>query len=157
MPNVGYMAVQSVHLLALCLWIGGTLSLGMLAAPTIFRLSPSRAVAGQLMGEILRRFDRIKQACCLALAVTSVLKFITWERNWNVWFGTRYLAILVMISTALIGGWVIAPAMGRLRSSSTSGSDLHPPQAEQFRRLHGASVFLTRAGLLAALVALILS
>jgi uncharacterized membrane protein len=151
------MAVQSVHLMALCLWIGGTVALGWIAAPTVFRLSPSRAVAGQVMGEIFRRFDRVKEGCCLALAVTSVLKFITWERNWNVWFGTRYLAILVMISTAFIGGWVIAPAMSRLRSSSAGGSDLHPPHAEQFRKLHGASLFLTRAGLLAALVALLLS
>jgi uncharacterized membrane protein len=156
-PNVGYMAVQSVHLMALCLWIGGTVSLGMLAAPTVFRLSPSRAVAGHVMGEVFRRFDRIKEACCLALAVTSVLKFINWERNWNVWFGARYLAILVMISTALIGGWVITPAIGRLRTSSATGNDLHPPQAEQFRRLHGASVLLTRTGLFASLVALILS
>ena len=139
------------------LWIGGTVTLGMLTAPVVFRLSPTRVLAGQVMGEIFRRFDRIKEACCLALAVTSVLKFITWERNWNVWFGTRYLAILVMILTALIGGWVIAPAMGRLRSSSAKGRDLPPPQADQFRKLHGASVLLTRFGLLAALVALILS
>jgi uncharacterized membrane protein len=156
-PNLGYMAVQSVHLMALCLWIGGTLALGSLAAPTVFRISPTRALAGELMGEIFRRFERIKQACCLALAVTSVVKFINWERNWNVWFGTRYLAILAMISTALIGGWIITPAMGRLRSASASGSDLRPPQAEQFRKLHRASRFLTRAGLFAALVALILS
>ena len=157
MPNFGYTAVQSVHLMALCLWIGGTVTLGMLTAPAVFRLSPTRALAGQVMGEIFRRFDRIKGVCCLALAVTSVLKFITWERNWNVWFGTRYLAILVMILTSLIGGWVIAPAMGRLRSSFASGSDFPLPQADQFQKLHGVSVLLTRVGLFAALVALILS
>ena len=93
-----------------------------------------------------------------AQSISTVPAAATIHPRWvRICHWINALAILVMISTALIGGWVIAPAMSRLRSSSASGSDLHPPHAEQFRKLHGASLFLTRAGLLAALVALILS
>lgn len=157
MPNLGYMSVQFIHLLALSLWIGGSVAIGSLAAPTLFRLLPSHPAAGQVMAEILRKFDRVKDVCCVALVVTSMLKFVNWERNWNVWFAARYLAILVMILTAFVAGWVVAPSLRNLRLTAPSGSELPPDRAERFRRLHRASVLLMQVGLLFALVALVLS
>lgn len=157
MPNLGYMVVQFLHLLALSIWIGGTLAIGGLTAPAAFRSLPSRAQAGEFMGPIFRRFDRIKDACCIALVATSLLKFANWERNWNIWFATRYLAILMMVLTALVAGWVVGPSIRHLRATVPATGALPPDRAERFRTLHRASVVLMQIGLAAALVALLLS
>ncbi len=157
MPNIGYTFVQFFHLLALSIWIGGTIAIGFLTAPTLIRSLPDRAVAGGVMGEILAKFDRIKGVCCVALVATSILKFINWERHWNVWFAARYLAIVAMVCTALAAGWGIAPALRAIRSDAPAGDDVSAEPSVRFRELHRASVLLTRAGLVAALVALTLS
>jgi len=151
------MAVQFIHLLALSLWIGGTAAISMLVAPTLSRSLPTPATADRLVGETLRKFDRVKDACCVALAATSILKFTNWERNWNVWFAARYLAILVMILTALVAGRMISPAIRVLPPATRAEGNLQSSQNGPFRVLRRASTLLRQVGLFAALVALVLS
>ena len=157
MPNLGYMSVQFIHLLALSLWIGGTAAISMLVTPTLFRSLPTKATADRLVGETLRKFDRVKDACCLALAAASILKFTNWERNWNVWFATRYLAILVMILTALVADRMISPAIRILPPAARAEGDLQDSRSSPSRAFRRASAFLRQVGLFAALVALVLS
>lgn len=156
MPNFGYMMVQFVHLLALSVWIGGTVAIGALTAPNVFRTISDRAVAGDLMGKIFHQFDRVKDVCSLALIITSLAKFLVWERNWNVWFSSRYLAVAIMIFTALATGWVVEPVLRQLRAAG-------PPETRsaedsiRFQRLHHISVLMMQVGVGAALIALLLS
>ena len=62
---------------SLAIWVGGTL-LVVLAAPVVFRRIPSRDQAGALFGEILRRFEAVKQVLSLALVIGV---FLTMERG----------------------------------------------------------------------------
>ncbi len=52
----------------LALWVGGTL-LVVLAAPVLFARISSRDVAGDVFGEILRRFEVVKQVLSLLLVL----------------------------------------------------------------------------------------
>lgn len=156
MPNFGYMLVQFIYLLALTIWIGGTVAIGALTAPNVFRTLSDRASAGEIMGKIFYQFDRVKDICSLVLITTSLAKFLTWERNWNVWIASRHLALSIMIFTALTTGWVVGPTLQQLRSAG-------PPEARsaevaaRFQKLHRISVLMMQVGLVAALVALLLS
>ena len=62
---------------ALALWVGGTL-LVVVAAPVVFGEIPSRDRAGAVFGEILRRFEIVKQVLSLALVIGV---FVNLERG----------------------------------------------------------------------------
>ena len=53
MPNWAYLLVTLVYNLSLAIWIGGTVALGALAAPTLFARLESRSKAGEVFGAIL--------------------------------------------------------------------------------------------------------
>jgi uncharacterized membrane protein len=55
------MAAFLVHfasLFALAVWVGGGVAIGFVVAPAVFEHAPSRKDAGELLGHVLRRFDR---------------------------------------------------------------------------------------------------
>ena len=57
---------------SLAIWVGGTVVV-ILAAPVVFRRIASRDQAGTLFGEILRRFEAVKQVLSLALVIGIVV------------------------------------------------------------------------------------
>ena len=98
----------------------------------------------------------MKDVCGLALIITSLAKFLAWERNWNVWFSFRYLAVAIMIFTALTMGWVVGPALRQLRAAGAPGAR-SAENSVRFQKLHRISVLMMQIGLGAALLALLLS
>ena len=57
----------------LALWVGGTL-LVVMAAPVLFRRIPSRDLAGEIFGELLRRFEAVKHGLSLALVIAVFVR-----------------------------------------------------------------------------------
>lgn len=170
------MGIQFVHLLALSVWVGGIVAIGAIVAPILFRRVKSRKTAGELMGEILRRFDQVTLFCAGALIVTGIVKYYSWE-NLTPWNLTRYLAILVMTAGGLYSALVISP---RLREwlTSPSGSDREPEAAPvsagfapssaaemktarnprpDFNQLHHTSVRLMMLNLICGVIALLMA
>jgi uncharacterized membrane protein len=54
MPNWSYLTINFLYQLGLALWIGGSVALGALVAPALFKALP-RAEAGAIFGPTLRR------------------------------------------------------------------------------------------------------
>ena len=63
--------LQWIHYLALSLWVGGIVFLSAIAAPSAHQSMASKAVAGEIVGKMLRRFNNIELSCCFILVVTS--------------------------------------------------------------------------------------
>ena len=82
MPNFAFVSVTFAIHVALALWIGGTLFLGALAAPAIFRGAPSRTAAGEIVGAMVGSFGRVKLVCLVVLILAAWLRFSLWE-VWN--------------------------------------------------------------------------
>src|SRR5713101_6740143 len=57
----------------LALWVGGTLVV-VLSAPVVFRRIASRDTAGEVFGEILRRFEAVKHVLSLAMVIAVFLQ-----------------------------------------------------------------------------------
>lgn len=185
-PNFYFMGVQFIHLLALSIWVGGIVVIGMIVAPILFRRIKSRRTAGELMGEILRKFDLVILGCIAALLITGVIKYFTWE-NLTPWNLTRYLAILVMSGAGVYSAfgvtpklrqWLsiqsapkenVAPREPSVRTSlkyASSGSaavqTIEEPAAAEvplpdFNRLHHTSVRLMMVSLICGIIALLMA
>jgi hypothetical protein len=142
--------------LALSLWVGGTLTV-VLAAPVIFRQVPSRDLAGSIFGEILRRFEAVKQALSLVLVLAV---FVNLERGGGL--AGRSIAAAVSIFLAIASNvylsMVVRPRMTycRMKVGSFDAAAPEDPWRVRFDRLHRRSSAVLSLGWLAAAAGLAL-
>jgi putative copper export protein len=154
-PNFYFMGVQFVHLLALALWVGGIVMAGMITAPVLFTRLPSRKLAGELFGEVIKRFERLILACIVALIVTAVIKYLTWE-NLTPWNLSRYIAIVIMSACGLYSAFGLSPRLRELQAQIARGSGSTEHEA-LFERLHRRSFLCLVISLICGLVVILLA
>jgi Domain of unknown function (DUF4149) len=139
---------------ALALWVGGTLVV-VLAAPVIFRDVPSRDQAGAVFGEILRRFEAVKQVLSLVLVLAV---FVNLERGGGLAGRSvaAAVAIFVAIATNVYLAMVVRPRMNyfRMKVGSFDAADPADPWRTRFDRLHRRSSSILVLGWMAAAAAL---
>lgn len=141
---------------ALALWVGGTL-LVVLAAPVIFREVSSRDQAGSVFGEILRRFEAVKQVLSLVLVIGI---FVHLERGGGLSKAhvAAAVAIFIAIATNVYVAMVLRPRMKyfQMKVGSFDAAPADDPWKARFDRLHRRSVRVLVLGWIAAGVGLAL-
>src|SRR5262245_8517112 len=105
-------------LFALVVWVGGLLTLGMVAAPAVFDVlgatgSDGRTLAGAVFGETLRRFHIIAYACGTVLIGSLIARAILGPRPRP--FGVRLAIATIMLAAAASTGLVVAPRIEQAR------------------------------------------
>lgn len=165
MPNWTYLSLHFLHTMALALWVGGIVAIGVLVAPVAFSEAPSRAVAGRIVGRSLLRFDRVILVCIATLLLTSVL-LVQWYGRWSPWYAIEYACIALMTGSALCSMFVITPRMHQLRiQEDRARTDTHSSAAsaergdgrEEFHRLHRLSMLSMKFNLACGTVAILFS
>lgn len=140
----------------LALWVGGTL-VAVMAAPVLFRGPLSRGQAGDLLGEILRRFEAVKHVLSLAL-VTGV--FLDLERRGKLDRGgiASGIAIFLAVASNVYLAMVLRPRMKyfRVKVPSFDAAQPQDPWKAKFDRLQRRSVRVLVLGWIAAAAALAL-
>jgi hypothetical protein len=138
----------------LAIWVGGTL-LVVLAAPVAFGRISSRDMAGEVFGEILRRFEAVKHVLSLLLVLAV---FFQLERTGG--FAGQSIvagiAIFVAIATNVYLAMVLRPRLNYFRMKAGSFDSTPPanPWRQRFDRLHRRSVGVLTLGWIAAAVGL---
>jgi hypothetical protein len=140
------LALRYLALVALTLWVGGLLALGTTAAPSIFdvlaaRAVPdSRALAGAIFGETLRRFHLITYVCGAALLVALIARRVLGPRPTR--FGVRFAIAALMLAAMVYSGAVISARIAGLQAEiGAAPSSLPADDARRaaFGRLHATS------------------
>lgn len=141
---------------SLALWVGGTL-LVVLAAPVVFGKVASRDLAGEVFGEILRRFEIVKQLLSLLLVIGV---FVELEQGLRLEgrSAAGAIAIFVAIATNVYLAMVLRPRMGYFREKvgSFDAASADDPWRVRFDRLHRRSTRVLMLGWVAAAVGLAL-
>jgi hypothetical protein len=141
---------------SLALWVGGTL-LVVIAAPVLFRGVASRDQAGTVFGEILRRFEIVKQGLSLALVIGV---FATLERGGRLVGApvVAAVAIFLAIATNVYLAMVLRPRMKYFQRKVGSFDTAAPddPWKLRFDRLHRRATRVLVLGWLAAALGLAL-
>lgn len=138
-------------LIAFAAWLGGVAFFSFFVAPAAFRVLPSPALAGALVGETLPALF-ITGAFVGAAGLTLF-----------VWLGRSLVAsrlpaigaALVMVVSTLSGQFVFGARIAELRERSPVPIDalsVDHPLRQEFGRLHGYSVIALGLAALAALV-----
>ncbi|HYS54529.1 MAG TPA: DUF4149 domain-containing protein [Thermoanaerobaculia bacterium] len=146
MPNWSYLAINFLYQVGLALWIGGSIALGALVAPALFKALP-RAEAGAIFGPTLRRFSRLRVIAVVLIITGAAAKYVGWERNAeSPWIAVRWVAIALLALTVVYEIAYLEPAMERNRGD-----------AAVFGKLHHRAELLMKSALVVAIVALFLS
>lgn len=156
MPNWLHLFTNLVYHLGLAIWIGGSLALGALVAPALFRSLP-RAEAGAIFGPLLRRFTRVRLGALIATMAAAGFKHAVWERTPSLWITLRWSALLFMAAAVLYEIAFLERALAARRVHLTPGMAETDPARRAFNALHRRAEGLMKASLLAALTALFLS
>jgi hypothetical protein len=147
-------AVGQIIRFSLAFWAGGTL-LVVLAAPVIFDRIRSRDAAGEVFGEILRRFEAVKHVLSLLLVIAV---FFQLERTGG-FAGqsvTAGIAIFLAVASNVYLSMVVRPRMNYLRAKVGSFDEAAAdnPWRQRFDRMHRISTRVLVLGWLAAMVGL---
>lgn len=156
MPNWPHLVTNLIYHLGLAVWIGGTIALGALAAPELFRALP-RHQAGSIFGPTLRKFARVRLLAIILVIAAAAVKQLVWERNANVWISIRWAAIAFMAFAVLYEIGYLEPALEARRVHLTAGMEDSHPDRLAFNSLHRRAETLLKATVVAALAAMLLS
>ena len=139
--------LRFVGLFALALWVGGGVAITFLVAPVAFERLPTRAKAGELVGGVLRRFDRLV-LLCVVLAGASVAHRCVTATSPAAMLQAALVAL--MAGLALLSQTAITPAIARLRAAmgDVDAVPKEDPRRREFGKLHGVSILLLLAQLL---------
>jgi hypothetical protein len=141
---------------SLAFWVGGTL-LVVLAAPVVFAKIASRDLAGAVFGEILRRFEIVKQVLSLALVI-GVFAELEQGLVLHGRSAAGAVAIFVAIATNVYLAMVLRPRMDyfRMKVGSFDAAPADDPFRARFDRLHRRSTRVVVLGWAAAALGLAL-
>ena len=157
MPNWLYLLANASYHLGLALWIGGTIVLGALTAPALFRALP-RVEAGAVFGAILRRFARLRVVALLLVVAGAAVKSTFWESHAATpWLVIRWVCIAVMAASIVYEIGVQERVMTRLRQGLTPEMGEDSPLRREFGKHHRRAERLMKVSLFAAATALFFS
>ena len=159
--NRRVLALRSVYLLALVIWLGGIIALGAIVAPTTFAVLQSaaqdtgRALAGDVFGAAVARFHYVEYAAGGVLLASLAGMALLGPRPAG--FAIRMSIIAIMLAVALYSGFVVLGGIdaiqqdiGMLPSRLAAGD----PRRVAFDALHRLSERLMLVDLVGALTLL---
>jgi hypothetical protein len=155
---VSAIALRYVYLVALAVWLGGMLVLGLLVAPVLFQtlpvLSPAdgRAFAGETFKALLTRFHTVAYACGGTAFVALVIMALLGPRPRH--FGIRALILAAMLGISIYSGRNvlgeidgIQAEVGAIPSRLPTGD----PRRVRFDELHQLATLLMMVNIAGAL------
>ncbi len=116
----------------LTLWVGGTWTIGYIAAPSLFASVADRQLAGAVAGEMLRAILTIGLICSVLLLISGALSGLsTVLKSWRWWL---LVAMLVITLVSLFG---VHPMIAELKLQKEVMDAVE--YKSQFGKLHGLS------------------
>ena len=143
------LAVRYLALTALVVWLGGMVILGLIVAPSTFRVltaadpANGRALAGVLFGTVLRQFHLVAYACGFVLFVSLfIMKFVGPPPQA---FVARAAIVFVMLLLALYSGVPVTRELEHIQAQVSGPVSRLPDTDERrirFDTLHRTSTML---------------
>lgn len=150
---------EHLRSILLSLWLGAALFFSFAVAPNVFGVLRGFDLpnANEIAGSIVTRTLAVINVGGFILGLIVLLITIAVKRRApRISLMLEVLSLLVLTATTAAGQWLIAARMRALRAAMVT-IDLVPPDDPRrvtFTQLHGYSVALLSAAMIAALVAL---
>ena len=144
-------------LLALVVWIGGIIFFAFAVAPTVFKVLPTRHLAGAVVTRSLGILHWMGIVCGFVFLITSMINSYS-ARGAPYPFAPRHLLVYIMLALTAISQFVVSAKMLALRTAMGE-IDLVPIDDARriaFNQLHVWSTRLESGVLILGLIVLFL-
>jgi uncharacterized membrane protein len=145
--------LRYLYILALVLWLGGTVVAGGVVAPSIFGVlegwnpAEGRVLAGRVFGAVLQRLYWLAYAMSAVMFVALTLHRLLGARP--IKYGIRTSILAVMLAMTLSADFYVGPRIATIQaqvSGPVSVLAADDPIRLEFNRLHGlANILLSLA------------
>jgi hypothetical protein len=158
-PGAGEQLVAFIEAWLLTAWLGAMIFFSFAAAPTVFAVLPTRELAGQVVNSLIGKLELIGLVCGPLLLL---LQLFAWPKRETEAKARVARAILLIVMTLLVAAsrfWVSAK-LHALRAQIGGPIDDIPVTDAlrvEFNALHGVSVSLMGATMLAGIVVIFLT
>lgn len=144
--------IRFVHLLALCVLVGGITFLSFIVAPSVFRNLP-REQAGDIVSILFPPYYVQGYVAGGVLLVTSIFLSLR-DASSLRWMMVKFGILVVMLLSMFYAGMVVNPRAHSLKEEIRITQDMPRKSAaeQEFGRLHTLSVRLNGLVLILALV-----
>jgi uncharacterized membrane protein len=146
--------IEWVHYLSLCLWIGGIVSVSVIAAPAVHRSMISKPLAGEIVRAMFKRLNQLELLSFFFLIITTFVsaRFVENDRG----IGMLLLTFLTMGLLTSFYAFYLSARLSAVRES-TAGFETLPaqhPSKKKFASLHRLYVRLMSLNLILGMAAL---
>jgi hypothetical protein len=141
--------LRYLYILALVVWLGGTVVAGVVAAPSIFSVLQDwhpvdgRMLAGRVFGEVLRRLYWLGYVMAGVMFVSLTLHRFLGSRP--IKYGVRAVILLLMVTSTLVADYHVNPQVAAIQARVSGPVSMLPdgdPIRQEFNRLHGLANIL---------------
>lgn len=134
--------IHFASLFAIALWVGAGAGIGFLVAPAVFQRAGSPKLAGEIVAEILGRFDRFVWVAGPVACLATFLEMAATPSAART-LGLKLALVVAMLGLALYSRFAILPQIRQARlelGDNFDRLDRADPRRRAFGRLHGFSV-----------------
>jgi len=144
-------------LLALAIWIGGIIFFAAAVAPTVFKVLPTRHLAGAVVTRSLGMLHWMGIICGVVFLITSMLNSYSIHGAAHS-FAPRHVLVYVMLALTAISQFVVSAKMAALRTAMGEIDLMPVADASRiaFNQLHAWSTRLESGVLILGLIVLFL-
>lgn len=137
--------VKYLHMLTLCVWVGGMVFFTFIGAPAIFKDLP-RDMAGVAVGGIFPKYWMMGYVCSLLLLGT--LLYIT-KGNFGA-FKVQVGILAVAVALSFVSGLVVGVKAHDIKTQMNAEQDAMKKEElhKEFRKMHGISALMNVATIL---------
>lgn len=137
--------VKYIHMLTLCVWVGGMVFFTFIGAPAIFKELP-RDMAGVAVGGIFPKYWMMGYICPLLLLGT--LLYIV-KGNLGA-FKAQIGILAVVTALSFVSGMVVGVKAHGIKAQMNAEQDAEKKEAlhKEFRKMHGVSAIMNVATIL---------
>lgn len=135
---------DSLHSIAVTLWVGGLWVVGLMVAPLLFHTLPDRAQAGTLAGVFFTAIAWVGLGCAAYLVLFRLARFGPQAlRQLFFW------CVVVMAGLTAVSQLGIQPIMASLRQQALPSEVMQSIFRDRFAAWHGVSsvLYLIQCGL----------
>jgi uncharacterized membrane protein len=131
---------RMLMLLALIVWIGGIIFFAFVLAPTVFRVLPTRELAGNVVSPSLHALHWMGIISGLVFLICSLL-YSRFKLARLKPFSLSNVLVILMLALTLVSEFSITPRMQALRTEMRTIDNVsaNDPRRMEFDRLHGWS------------------
>ncbi len=142
---------SALYSIAVVVWVGSLLAIGLIAAPVLFTQLADRGVAGGLAGEMFSVTALVGFGCG-----TYLLLFVMFAKGWRAIKSAVFWIVLLMLALTAAGHFGVQPILEQLQADALPRRVMESVMRDRFATWHGVSrgLYLVQSLLGIALVIL---